>query len=275
MTDVFLHIPKTAGTSFNTLLTREYRKYGTIVHLPTDEGGDGGKYLVDEYKNELSNLSLVRGHVLFGCHDAFPVDVNYFTILREPSTRIASFLNHMASEAKQYPDDPAPWYEAIRHWTDAVTYHRAHPLQVDNLMVRMISGKAFSPGSCNADILEEALENLYAMPAYGIYEHLYESIFLLRSALDWSVLPLMSRAKKGVRSNIQLTDNDVLFFQELNEFDAKFYAIAEKRFKEQMSRRSAIRTLAKVSSAATPIITSAENTYRRLRQGNYQKVHEE
>lgn len=175
-----------------------------------------------------------------------------------------SYLNHIAAEAALRPQISGPGYQAVRNWKDAETYFRERPRSVDNLMVRILSGMAFPPGHCTDAILDAALHNLDAMAAFGVQEHLAESLVLMRRKMQWRVLPVVSRRKSGNPARIVLTARDRAFFAELNEYDLRLYRHARARIEAEIRGDRSVAFWARVSRAATPAMTRAEDTLRRI-----------
>lgn len=97
-TVVFMHIPKTAGTSFNTLAQSLYPGGSTISHIE----------LVDtqSYPALLHNYRYISGHLRFGLleqHFGGPKTV-FYTIVRDPYKQLHSHLKWMIQTA-QNPEE--------------------------------------------------------------------------------------------------------------------------------------------------------------------------
>ena len=112
---IFIHIHKTAGTTFNSILSREYRAVPSLWMPPTNDIGSGENIMEMLSEEELHQLRLLRGHIYFGLHKFLsgeqPV---YFTFMRNPVNRIISYYYHMRHEAKVHSDKGGWWYEAAR-----------------------------------------------------------------------------------------------------------------------------------------------------------------
>jgi len=86
----FLHIPKTAGTSINEMLVREFDKNRVQFHIESDR--------VNQFKNiDCSRYDLLSGHVrLFEIENYFQIE-NFLriTLVRDPFHQLISHINWM------------------------------------------------------------------------------------------------------------------------------------------------------------------------------------
>lgn len=91
---IFLHIPKTAGTTFNQILDRQYRKQNihNILSDDTKKNMDDFCSKPAQYRHQ---VRLLRGHMSFGLHDSLAPGARYITILREPIARVISHYHYV------------------------------------------------------------------------------------------------------------------------------------------------------------------------------------
>ena len=96
---IFIHIGKTAGTSFRNFLTSNvkkhyfgYAKTHYLTHANPKFRVESKFYEVEPRGNEIFNMyDLFSEHAPFGLHTWLPTkDYQYITVLREPISRILS-----------------------------------------------------------------------------------------------------------------------------------------------------------------------------------------
>ena len=98
---VYIHIPKTAGTSLRKLISRRYpgrfaKAPNTFSHAEVAE-----ERLRAQVANDPRPLA-IGGHIVFGLRDALPADARYLTVLRDPVERTLSHYGYLVA-----PRDPA------------------------------------------------------------------------------------------------------------------------------------------------------------------------
>src|SRR5438874_1730089 len=94
---LFLHIPKTGGSTLSKILERQYPRAQTltlddqkIAQFKTLPVAERGRYC------------LVKGHLHFGLHHFIPRPSTYITLLREPVERVLSFYHYARSTPDHY-----------------------------------------------------------------------------------------------------------------------------------------------------------------------------
>ena len=173
---LFLHVPKTAGTTFRGILNRVYNEdqthelYGNIPKAIADF-----KALPEGQRQQITCL---RGHVPFGLHVHLPGNVTYVTFLRDPVERVISHYYYV----RRTPEHRL--HDAIVN--DGVTLRGYVDLdgELRNGQSRMI---AACPDTSDPDaVYEKAWNNLTSyFPVVGITERFDLSLALMVTKLNW------------------------------------------------------------------------------------------
>ena len=88
---IFLHIPRTGGTTFRDILERFYHSENVIEIKKFIESEE----TISTYtKDEQSKIKLIKGHLNFGIHELINGDCKYITFLRDPIKRIVSTFKY-------------------------------------------------------------------------------------------------------------------------------------------------------------------------------------
>ncbi len=235
-TVIFLHLVKTAGTTLNQVLDREYPDILSF-YIPKES-----EELFDGFKEKLKTgkAGLIRGHFEFGWHAFLSRPFVYITILRGPVGRVISEYFYILGK----PDHPL--YDQVAgkklSLADYVTQYN-HP----NGQTRKISGLTFAgnsgiPQTVEIDagnMLEIAKKNMdNHFSVVGLTERFDESVILLKRELGWD-FPFYTRqnvtADKIDREKIPAST--IQLIKERNQLDVELYEYAEQRFNEKIRRR--------------------------------------
>jgi len=144
---VFIHIPKTSGTTLCHFIRRHYRKTECLSWYRREEFASGLAGLAPKIRHK---TKFVFGHFNYGIDRLIDRQVQYFTVLRHPVDRAISFYEF--SRARQSTGGDTP---------EVVRYAREHTIidfverfkGVSNGQTRILSG-------CGNN-LEQAMENLH------------------------------------------------------------------------------------------------------------------
>ena len=241
---IFLHIPKTGGTTLQHILQRCYRRNQICTFKDANRQSQ-----IEDFKKLATNkreaYHLIQGHLFFGFHRHLPGNSIYITLLREPIARTLSFYYY----AKSHPDHYL--YSSLTN--DHVDLRvmlkegRAMTDEFFNLQTRMIAGEEWNDPKRPADraALERAKENLQNRFVVGLTEEFDASLRLMSQRFGWNV---KSYTKKNVTRrkprNDTLDTETLALLREANAFDIELYQFARELFETQR------RTGAKYSTAS-------------------------
>lgn len=229
---IFVHIKKSAGTSFNSVLSLQYIGKKSYWAAPYNSTKDFLQ--IDQRKRD--QFQLVRGHIDFGWHKWFSDDSRYITILRNPQKRVFSYLNYWKQEAETYPNMDSKWFHLIRNYSPEEILSESMHYELENGMVRQLSGKGRTSERCSDYDLDVAMKNLEKeFLAFGLTERFDESLVVLTEALGWRLPTLYSSAKVRSTNLIEPSDRLNRLILESNLLDVKLYQFAQTLFEERYS----------------------------------------
>lgn len=216
---VFIHIPKTAGTSIVGLLEANYpKKHRRAIYSL--------EYLDRELQKALEDPMI---HCIYGHFPLRPViaqsDAFVFTVLRDPVQRSISHYNH-------YMSGHEPRHrEVFAHVKSPEDFGKM--VHSYNLQSVHFSGLR----NVNREILpddlvwEHAMANLDRFNAVGFTEHYPESVACFGALLGWhttevAYLNIGKRKETGSRA----------VWEAMNEWDLKLYEICKEKFLPEVMR---------------------------------------
>ena len=233
---IFLHIPKTAGTTLLRILDRQYSP--EVVH---SFGADAHKS-VAEYKaldeESRKNIRLLRGHMAYGLHEYLPSSAGYFTILREPVARVISYYNFIRRNPEHYLYDEVMGNDLSLH----ALIESGLPLMMNDAQVRLLSGVWGDPGfgEVSLAMLETAQQNLAdSFIVVGLTEQFDKTLLLLKEKLNWQhdiSYQRLNVSKQGVKED-RLPKETIELIKRVNRQDIALYAYAQELFKKQCSQQ--------------------------------------
>ena len=93
---------KTGGNTIKTIISRNYKPFE--IFQITQKGKYTGT--VNDFINlpqeTIDSFKVLRGHHDFGLHRLFTNNALYFTILRNPVSRLVSFYNHISTNKNPF-----------------------------------------------------------------------------------------------------------------------------------------------------------------------------
>jgi hypothetical protein len=251
---LFLHIHKTAGTTLNRIIEREYNPF--LVY--TIEGGviewsiDHLKRLSERRRRA---LRVVKGHMSFGLHEFLPQPSTYITFLRDPIERCISSYSY----SKGNPINP--FYRRINdEKLDLAQFLRIAPWN-NNLQCKVIAGvdrtdyrpfalfremtqtgaKAPDPSLdrwSNAETLRRAQDNLRQYFGFvGLTDRFPESLVVLKHLFGWKLSSYSSYRKSRNRPKRETFDPALLaVVEERNQFDRALHEFGKKMFDDLVAQ---------------------------------------
>jgi hypothetical protein len=175
---VFLHVPKTAGSSLRTVLSRHYG----ARHVLYFDLGAGDRRSMPEIAAALRSrmagreIRLITGHQFLGLHEALREPCLYFSMLRDPVERVLSEYFY----AFTYPHH-AQREEIVSGRLSPMAFLTGPRHGGGDAQARQLAGRSARP------VLEAALANLESsIAAIGIAEEFDRSLLLMARRLGWA-----------------------------------------------------------------------------------------
>jgi hypothetical protein len=242
---IFLHIPKTAGTTLETILDREYSHDATfVVGVPRGTTEEAFSQWPLERRQK---TRLVYGPMGFGVHEHCGRPATYTTLLRHPVTRVVSTYHYI----RRRPNHTH--YQRLTAGSMGLmdfVREGVFKIGVDNGQTRLLSGAPKSGDQigfrgCTRDHLELAKTNLtHHFSAVGLMERYDASLLLMQRAYGWKTPYCVSqnvRQGRSQREELSQADRDTI--AEYNQLDLELYAHAQALFQQQFQRQGPLFSL--------------------------------
>lgn len=242
----FLHIPKTAGTTFISVLESQFEAdqicpaylWHDLINIPA---------------SQLSRYRLFRGHFYYYLYRILPRFPIYITMLRDPLERTISHYEHIYRDPNHY------WHQRVKNQSllNFIRDPQVNPM-VSNFQTRSIAldldprmiAASLNGAALQALLLEKTLESslpnnitdesllriaksrLDQFAFVGITERFHESMLLLSNLFGWPpVSYIESRNRAPTRLQVdELSAETRDAALEILALDIELYRYAQRRF---------------------------------------------
>ncbi len=220
---LFIHIPKSAGSSFRETLIKpnnlSYKNYRGI------------RKLIFDYKK----INAIGGHMPYGVHLFFR-EYQYITFLRDPVQRAISHYFFMKQKPiGKYPNANKPHrtlhnktkLEDIFKATQFHKYYFSVFSLIDNLQTRYLAGYKYfwMPSNSNV-LLNAAMNNLRNnISLFGIKEDYDNSLKIFENYFNWKRIKFKSRLR-NTRIDKKVSEKELQIIKQNNKLDIILYDYA-------------------------------------------------
>jgi Galactose-3-O-sulfotransferase len=237
---IFLHIPKTAGTTLKVILLEQYGRPGMVF---VRASADKFKEIADSTHD---GVKVISGHMAFGVHERLQQACTYVTLLRNPVDRVISHYYHVL-RGRQHP-----LHEYVTSRAMSLEDYASSGIsrEIENGQTRLLAGEdhlgqglpqtGMPVPRCSGEMLEQAKANLGRhFSAVGLVERFDEALILLKRRFGWT-MPFYLRSNVG-----QNLPNDIReragrgalrAIERHNELDLELYRDAKERFAELVAQ---------------------------------------
>jgi hypothetical protein len=222
---IFLHIPKTAGTTLNRILEWQYNPLDIFTVDPYRIRATVQRFKTFPARRR-RRYRLVRGHLHYGIHEFLPQGATYITMLREPVARLLSSYLFILRRPLH------PLHRKLKNENLGVKDLITLTPHSQNLQCRFIAGIG-KTGACDRSTLEKAKEHLsQSFRVVGLCERFHESLLLMAAKFGWRLTYYENRKVTRRRSTIEADAVD--FIREHNSLDMELYEFAKTLFEEDL-----------------------------------------
>jgi hypothetical protein len=224
---VFVHIPKTAGTTMASSLVINYPPERTI-NLDFAFGRPVADIEDRISPERRARLRLLWGHLPYGVHRYIPRPCRYITVLRDPIARGISSYKYIRNNPRHR--DHRRVVEERIDMADFFANDELMEKRRNRQTRQLCSNQA---GEMDREDLEEAKRNLERFLVVGLTERFEETFVLVRRALRLRIPFYVTRL---VSPQMSVSSRAIGLIREQNQLDLELYGFAHELFNERISR---------------------------------------
>lgn len=247
---IFVHIPKTAGTTFREILDRQFTPAQIRRVGPDFQAGINRIKALP--RAEKDRIGCISGHLPYGLHASFDNrPVNYISFVRDPVDRVISEYLYFRKKPELLA---LIGLDRTRKLTPHDYLHYLREVGMDNFQTRILSGHDNMlehvlppygplPAELGATFIDRLLDD-YAF--IGTVELFDESLVLMQQLFDWQSIRYVSRnvaetgsekqqLKQALGEEIgRLNDLDSLLYRKVTARITDRINAGEKAFERQL-----------------------------------------
>lgn len=231
---IFVHNPKSAGTTFINIAKKNYSADSTYIVSGLNINKD-----IEIFKNlkqgQRDQYDLILGHETMGLHKYFNQKVYYITYLRDPVEHFLSLYYYIKRATAHGFHSIVKEMNSINEFMD---YMEEQEVGLDNQQTRNL---ADPQGEIKLGIDEQfeiAKQNVHHNIDYVfLSEKFDQSLIYLSKELSWkNIAQINQNVTKSRRQLKELSLDEKARVASINKFDIELYKIAIERHNELISK---------------------------------------
>lgn len=241
----FVHVPKTAGTTLNTIFRDVYGTAATCKVMmrgmswavprwpwwPQQLISPGSLRRFRQRLQSNHELRVVHGHFDMTLAAELPADTDYITLLRDPIERAISHYHHF----RRRQQDNLHALARERSLADWVSNCRL--VEMDNGQTRRLAGATRLPiGHIDDSVFAQAQANLRRFALVGLSEQFTDFQLLMQARYGW---PCQRYARQNVGrhpASAELDADTLSTLVNCNQWDIELYAYARNLFERSLAQ---------------------------------------
>jgi hypothetical protein len=227
----FLHIPKTAGTTFTQILKNQFEKCAMFQFSGDIDHDLNRLNALSGQQKELLNIYSGHAPIKTGIEVIDKLDT--ITFLRDPVARVQSYCRHVFDGKSPKILDLLP-----NKKFDLDVFLDKGFFELHNLQTKMLINKGDGAAPLKISDYEAinlAVDNLInKLKFFGLVEYFDESLLLFQRQFKWKNIDYSSQNKSAHSQALIFEKRHLKRIKELNQLDIELYNIAKNHFLQML-----------------------------------------
>lgn len=210
---VFIHIPKTGGTTLEHILKQQYGQ-DELYALRPRKGVVLNSFLTLS-PSEMNSIKVLKGHLTFGVHEKIRdiANIKYFSMIRKPENRLVSLYRHIQRDIKH------PQHHKFKGFTFSEFLNNPYSTRYQNHQIFQLT--ATKPNNKNFKNLLVMIEEHYSF--VGVQEKYNASLQRLSTIMKWNQPFEIIKRNVSTENTYNLNTDERKLIRRENQFDYKLY----------------------------------------------------
>jgi hypothetical protein len=238
---IFLHIPKTAGSTMHHILARQYPP-ATVYSIDGDRVQESYNALRALPAADKVQLACVKGHLPYGVDEFFRQPATYITFLRDPANWVRSYYTFILSIPSHPLRQAVAACSGVEEFCTLLTEWGMNNFQTRILAGTQAHDRIMPPyGPLPENALETAIAHLETrVTVTGLAEQFDASLLMMKRRLGWdNVHYLRQNVTRGKPATLTLTEEQKALIYRNNPLDLALYRCAHERLSQMIEAEGA------------------------------------
>ena len=226
----FIHIPKTAGTSFGDMLLNVFPEDQIFANRHDKKDNNTFFPSHNDYlllpQEKLESVRLLVGHVPFAIGEILPRTFHRLTFLRNPRDRV---ISHLAFAHEHFP--------VVKGQSIEQLFHQVKRGQLTNAQVVYFADsdpydlqyfKRQAP--IDEQAVRQAVLNIHKCEFVGIVEEFETAVRVIEAMFGWKLGQIPFKNKSSTRAKVNIPQHILDEIDEITRLDQIVYEAARQRF---------------------------------------------